>query len=872
LIASIEKSTMPVLNSLDDFLQSIRRSGLLPEDQLQAYLTSLSSAGGLPDQPSQLAGHLVRDGLLTSFQAKHLLAGKYRGLMLLGKYRVLEGIGVGGMGKVFLCQHHMLRRQVAIKILPRSRTANRMAVERFYREARAVAALDHPNIVRCFDVDHDGSVHFMVMEYVDGPSLESIVSRHGPLTPLRAAHYVRQAALGLQHAHEGGWVHRDIKPANILLDRLGTIKILDLGLARLFSDEADNLTQRYSERAVLGTADYIAPEQALASHDADIRADIYSLGATSYFLLTGHAPFREGSVPQKLIWHQMREPQPIREQRPDVEEGLETIVRTMMAKAPAQRYQTPADVARALEPWTATPISPPSDAEMVRPEVAVFGLGFSDVRSSGSGIGGSGAAAADNRGDTAASARSATPTGPPQAKRPASAPPTRPLHDAPSTVRVRALRSDPSTVKELRAVPKDRPGGTVAMPAPADVRPRSRRQLAILAGVTVLLLGAGGALYVTRMGSGYGPTPTTPAPASAPTVPSGPEPLKVTRNRLGDAWGKPNTFESVRKALGHARRGDRIVLLDEFYEERLELDGKDGLGAGVTIESGRLPRSRTVWRLPADLAAGGSIVSLTNVRGLRLRGITFDGEQRVSELLTLAGSCAGLGLEDLELRGFNGSAARFQGCAGTTTEPVRCQRVRTVGSASRDVQAALLFEAPKEGEAVNEHLEVSDCRFEGPCQALVRLRAAVTAKFHRNRFYRAGAAFAFPADAPAVPLRLTLAANTFCDISAVFDIGRLPAETSEISVRGNLFAHCRSLLRAGKSQTLARLEPLFPRGVGNACDKESARGLPSFLNVRPVDFELTADPADDQQFLRYPKSSPLVTAGPDNQPVGVPPD
>ena len=171
-------------------------------------------------------------------------------------------------------------------------------IERFYREARAAAALDHPNIVRAYDIDREegepgqNTLHYLVMEFVDGASLQDIISRSGPLSPERAAHYIKQAAQGLQHAHEAGLVHRDIKPGNLLLDRTGTVKVLDLGLARFFEPGKDNVTERYDEKnAVLGTADYLAPEQARGDA-VDIRADIYSLGATFYFLLTGRGAVR----------------------------------------------------------------------------------------------------------------------------------------------------------------------------------------------------------------------------------------------------------------------------------------------------------------------------------------------------------------------------------------------------------------------------------------------------------------------------------------------------------------------------------------------------------------------------------------------------
>ncbi|GBD37687.1 Serine/threonine-protein kinase PknB [bacterium HR36] len=201
------------------------------------------------------------------------------------------------------------------------------------------------------------------MEYVEGISLHQLVKRHGPLEIRRAAHYIAQTAAGLEHAHQCGWVHRDIKPGNLLLNRQGIVKILDMGLARFF-EERYELTKRYDENAVIGTADYISPEQSTTPHEVDIRSDIYSLGATFYFLLTGRAPFEEGTVAQKLLWHQVRKPPPIRSLRPDVPRAMEAVVEKMMAKSRRERFQTPKEVVGALAAWTWTPIPPPSESEM----------------------------------------------------------------------------------------------------------------------------------------------------------------------------------------------------------------------------------------------------------------------------------------------------------------------------------------------------------------------------------------------------------------------------------------------------------------------------------------------------------------------------
>jgi serine/threonine protein kinase len=329
----------------EELLSLIQKSGVADEKRLNAALAK--APGNMPADAKALASLLVREGVLTAFQAEQLLEGKWR-RFVIGKYRVLERIGSGGMSSVYLCEHKYMRRRAAVKVLPTSMAEDPAALERFYLEARAVAALDHPNIVRAYDVDQDDDLHFLVMEYVEGLSIQELVRKEGPLAPARAAEIIRQAALGLQHAHDtAGLVHRDIKPGNLIVDKAGTVKILDLGLARFFHEENESITQKYDE-TVLGTADYLAPEQILDSHSVDIRADVYSLGTTLYYCLAGKAPFAEGTIPQKLIWHQTRQPKSIRRIRPEIPAALEVILFKMMAKDPGERYQDPKEIVQAL--------------------------------------------------------------------------------------------------------------------------------------------------------------------------------------------------------------------------------------------------------------------------------------------------------------------------------------------------------------------------------------------------------------------------------------------------------------------------------------------------------------------------------------------
>ncbi len=368
---------MPAPTLVSDFLECVRKSTVVEPKDLDNYLARVGADA--PNTPARMAEAMAAEGLLTRFQAEQMLRGRWRNFILGGKYTILEPLGAGGMGTVYLCSHRIMRRPVAVKVLPAVQADDPGAVERFHREAQAVAQLRHPTIVGAHDIDRDGKFHFLVMEYIDGVSLQELVKRTGPLNPVRAAHYIRQAALGLQHAHEEGLVHRDVKPANLLVDRSGVVKILDLGLARFFHDKKESVTQKYDGNVVLGTADYLSPEQAVDSHNVDIRCDIYSLGITFYFLLAGHSPFENGSVAEKLIWHQVRQPKPIRDVRPDVPEGLAAVLEKMIAKEPPRRYQTPAQLAEALAPYTQTPIDPPTAKAIPKVSSAARNAEFSEV-------------------------------------------------------------------------------------------------------------------------------------------------------------------------------------------------------------------------------------------------------------------------------------------------------------------------------------------------------------------------------------------------------------------------------------------------------------------------------------------------------------
>ena len=345
----------------ESFLNIVRESKLLTKDKIKSLITEMQGSSVDLTSTSTIASWLVEQGHLTDWQVDKLKQARHKGFFL-GKYRLLRLLGKGGMSSVYLAEHTLMRRRCAIKVLPIKKVHDSSYLARFYREAQAVASLDHPNIVRAYDIDHEvekeQEIHFLVMEHVKGLNMQELIKANGPLSFELAVEYSRQAARGLDHAHRSGLIHRDVKPGNLLVDETGTVKVLDLGLARFAEVTEENpLTVAHDER-VLGTADYLSPEQALDSHSVDARADIYSLGCTAYFTLTGHPPFNEGTIAQRLLWHQTKEPPSVTVSRADTPESLAAIIKKMIEKNPDDRFQSMSELAETLGHWLDVKASP----------------------------------------------------------------------------------------------------------------------------------------------------------------------------------------------------------------------------------------------------------------------------------------------------------------------------------------------------------------------------------------------------------------------------------------------------------------------------------------------------------------------------------
>lgn len=339
------------------FVRSAISSGQVSQQQIDSAIAAIRAdvtidpASSIEIEDDLLASKIVEDGILTEYQAKQLKAGLTK--LNLGPYVITDWLGQGGMGQVFVAVHQMMERTVAIKVLPQSKSTP-VAIASFTREIQTQAKLDHPNLVRAYDAGHDGNVYFLVTEYVPGTDLRKFVRAHSRLSMQQAASVVMQAALGLEHAHQSGLIHRDVKPANLLVTEGGQVKVSDLGLAG-FLHEGNN-----DPRAgkIVGTADYLSPEQITTPRNITPASDIYSLGCTLYYSVTGKVPFPGGSTRDKARRHCHETPWHPRQFNSELTDEFVDIIADMMEKDHSKRVPSAAEVVRRLEPWALEAVLP----------------------------------------------------------------------------------------------------------------------------------------------------------------------------------------------------------------------------------------------------------------------------------------------------------------------------------------------------------------------------------------------------------------------------------------------------------------------------------------------------------------------------------
>ncbi len=339
------------------FLDLVKKSGLIESELLERVLADNEVAKF--EETDELAELFVHRRLLSRWQAKKLAGGKWKGFYL-GKYKLVDALYSGIHGREYLAEHTILRRSCVVKVLSRGTPKLTQLRERFFREARIAAGLQHPNIVRVYDVESvpdgvgEGVTHFLVLEYVGGISLYEFVKRHGQLPVFEAVEYIRQAAVGLAHIHDANLIHGNIKPQNLILDHAGIVKIRNLALSRFISSGAQMEDADLELGRVVGTPNYMAPEAAINSRNIDQRADIYSLGCTFYCMLSGRDPFPDGTRAQRIALHQTQMPLAINQMREDIPSSIANVLEKMMAKDPTARFQSCAEIVEELAASTAT--------------------------------------------------------------------------------------------------------------------------------------------------------------------------------------------------------------------------------------------------------------------------------------------------------------------------------------------------------------------------------------------------------------------------------------------------------------------------------------------------------------------------------------
>ncbi len=716
---------MSIPTTSHDFLIILRSSKLLEEDALDRYLIGLENLEGMT--AIKLARKMLQDGLLTSFQADHLLKGRYKNFFI-GKYKVLRPLGSGGMSQVFLCEHVVMRHWVALKLLHVSEGNDPSAISRFVREARAAASVNHPNVVRAHDFDQaEGKYHYIVMDYVDGVNLHELVKKLGPLPPEQAANYISQTARGLQHISDCGLIHRDLKPSNLLLDRAGAIRILDLGLVRYAHEGTnENLTRNLSGNTIIGTADYLAPEQALQSESIDIRADIYSLGATFYFLLTGRAPFDDRTIAQKLLGHQFQNPDP-----PEgVPEPILDVLRTMMRKSPEDRYTHPEDVVEALAPFLPDPPEPPSDDYF--PTLSIYGSGPA--------------------------------TGGPRSQGPNS-------NKKPSS----RILLDSNLLGSSRARPQTQKSGRMtAPPMPDDALPeRIDIKKWILIGAAAMTLTVIAAVLVALYANPFSApknVATKPEATQATPTPTRPS-VPVPAGSL--VVGPGGQYQSVRDALSNAKSGDRILIVATEHTESLEITD---IPPRVTIQG--WPENAPIrWR---SASVDKPAIRIENVVGLTVSHIAFLGETGTA--VELKGQVAGFRFANSSIEGFR-TALRLNDCVANVASPLVLNKLRFL--TAKEAQGILLLGTAKHvrveecrwegpfapavelGGELND-VAITSNRFSGSSQAIVYTNFAAKSpvRIRNNAFATCQVGVMFQA-LPINPATFEIANNLFFKMNSI---------------------------------------------------------------------------------------------------------
>ncbi len=909
--------------SLESFVNVLRRSGLIDEaaiaesvaelQQSAAVKTAAPGTGAAPLSGEALAEKLVTKGLVTAWQATKLLQGKHKGFFL-GKYKLLRLLGKGGMSSVYLAEHVLMRRRCAIKVLPWKLVKDSSYLQRFHREAQAVASLDHPNIVRAYDVDHerDGSleIHFLVMEYVEGKNLFDLVQQGGPLPVAVAADYIRQGALGLQHAHDIGMVHRDVKPGNLIVDQNGVVKLMDLGLARIAENEDHSLTVAHDER-VLGTADYLAPEQAVDSHLVDTRADIYSLGCTLYFLLTGRPPFNEGTLAQRLLAHQSKEPTSAKAFRNDLPDSLVAILNGLMAKDREKRIQTAGDIVTLLDHWLKNHANNTETAAYAASATTAGGAKRTDGTPE---KGVAGVALRRNQtpdqnplGDFLSSLSdvdAAMPQQPSSARQIVDSATMKlnrsetvdtsesagghhdhfdilPDDDNPfvvsrGTSSIKTGSRSGSSKSGKRSRKQGKPQFDFKTLLPSDLLKRLQKEripIAIAAGILAITI-VGAVVYSFIAGEKKTPTATAnvPAvdsitPAKSETPPPAPVIQRPEVSGSAITVGPKGNFGTLKEAIEYLKLSSLSSISSEVKE--IQIEGDQTLKESLSIDNsglGGFPRgikisgqSNTPPRLQPD--DQGPAVLLDSVEGLTIENLVINCQGRSEGILTQgyssSSSFINLTFENIQKTGFSG-----KGLSGLSGRPVTIQRCtfRTTSSSAN----AISFDASSGSDA--RFLIIDQCRFLGPMASGISLiGSGESIEVTRNVFHEVSSGIQISGVEP-ICKKLRFANNTFAGGQNGFSFESTFSSSSNGFVfENNLFVK-QSGSAVSTSSNEAKLADLTKGGAARFNWTDRAPGDESQFDifkqngVTGTSVEFASEDAQSPDFLK-PKTAKISNPG-----------
>lgn len=762
-------------STMKEMIDLLRRSQVVEPVQLETFFDTLKRERTKKLTPQALLDCLLEKSLITRFQADLLAHGKWKGFTL-GGYRLLDRIASGAMGQVFVAEHVKLRKKVAIKVLAPTLKENEVARQRFVREARAAASLSHEHIVQVYDVNHDCQPPYIVMEYVDGTSLQAAVALSGPLSPAAAAVCGHQLALGLQHAFEHGLVHRDVKPANAVIDRKGNVKLLDLGIARF--DDGLELTQTVpQDKLILGTIEYLAPEQAIDSTKVDTRADIYSLGATLYFLLLGEPPFARAVSSAKLVLKQTEMPMMISDLRPDVPIELAAVIHRMLAIKPPGRYATPADVANALAPFaiappdfpqslftripprtfgtdTPFPVSPKNNRYAVKPAAVLSQSGTATIATSSPGLERTvlsipGVAAEAPEGDFD--------------------------FGTPGTVENISELTKPQSL--LSRTPEIGKSSRLNAPNAAVEKRKSRWLMGgLAAGVALIaLLSYVIARFIMPSAPAQDLSKQKLKAVTKAVEPGSGTPIPVSNDKtlIVAKTGKPGHFSTFGTAI-EAAKGNvkRIEIWEDQLEENVSIGTTLPLPAGLTIV-GRGPQTgRTVIVTPPSTNKTDWSHRIVAPYGLTLERLTFDGGGEAASLVSVVG--ANITFSELVFRQYTTSGLGISTVNGLTMTGCRLTSAAGAGNAANH----LVIQAPA------QRLVIHNNRFDGPAARGIHDWGLTDAQIVGNRFH---------------------------DCSIAISLQAIPNAGAGVIIRQNVFSHAQHALHFAKPPSVG--PTLMPKAM-----------------------------------------------------------